>query len=231
MSERIDVTRRTLLKAVGIAGVGLGGAVLAAPAERKGAGARKRELPAFRNEQFYKDKKFDLEAAKDALIELMRFHRYPVFPKLRENLWVSDYGLGEFATVGLGACIFMNNEKGRFMLLDIYLLPNQMLPEHYHLETKKGPPKMEGWLVRHGLSYIVGEGEKSEGVDKLIPASQKKHVTTFHVVAAQPGDHVELNRPTARHWQYAGPEGAILSEAANFHDGEGVRHTNPNIVL
>jgi len=50
-------------------------------------------------------------------------------------------------------------------------------------------------------------------------------------VAAQPGDHVELNRPTARHWQYAGPEGAILSEAANFHDGEGVRHTNPNIVL
>ena len=51
----------------------------------------------FDNASFYdKDGKFDEEKGKDAIIALMKYHGYPVYPNMRENLWVSDYGTGEF---------------------------------------------------------------------------------------------------------------------------------------
>jgi D-lyxose ketol-isomerase len=45
-----------------------------------------------------------------------------------------------------------------------------------------------------------------------------------HEVIARPGDFVPLNRATAHHWQLAGPEGAIISEVANGHENDMVRH-------
>lgn len=41
------------------------------------------------------------------------------------------------------------------MLIDIFLLPGQMLGEHMHFAAEGNPAKMEGWLVRYGKSYIV----------------------------------------------------------------------------
>jgi hypothetical protein len=87
----------------------------------------------FENAYFYDaNGKFLPEKARDALMALMQYHGYPVFPGLREKLWVSDYGIGQYAKVGLAAAIFVNNTDDHYMLLDIYLLPNQMLPEHWH---------------------------------------------------------------------------------------------------
>jgi D-lyxose ketol-isomerase len=125
----------------------------------------------------------------------------------------------------------MNEEKANYLQLDIYLLPNQMLPEHYHLATDKCAPKMEGWLCRHGRSYVYGEGPKTEDMHAKIPKLQRKWVTVFHETVIDPGQSAHLNRPTARHWQFAGPQGAILTEVGTFHDGDGVRHTDPNIVF
>ncbi len=192
-------------------------------------------LPDYSNEDFYKDGEFDVEVAKDAYVALMKYHGYPVFDDIRDQLWISDYGIGEFAEVGLGAVVFFNrdaeNPGDRFMLLDIFLLPNQMLPEHYHLETEKARAKMEAWVIRNGTSVVGGEGEPTPGLREKLPASQLDHVTVWHAVTAGPGDKAELNRATACHWQLAGPQGAILSEVANFHDNDAVRHTNPNLVF
>ncbi len=189
----------------------------------------------YQNEDFYKDGEFDVEVAKDAYVALMKSHGYPIFEGIRDQLWISDYGLGQFAEVGLGAVLFFNRDEehpgDRYMLLDIYLLPNQMLPEHYHLETGKARPKLESWIVRNGQAQIVGEGEPTPGLEEAIPASQRDHVTVLHAVLANPGDKVDLNRTTARHWMMAGSQGVIVSETANFHDNDGVRHTNPNIVF
>jgi len=230
MKARQGINRRTMMKTVS-AGVVLSSAAKTLPAEPR-PGARSLR---FRNEDFYTNGKFDLEAAKDAYIELCKYHHYPVFKDARDKLWCTDYGTGEFTRVGLGANIFLNhkgdNVGDRYMLLDIYLLPNQMLPEHYHLETPEARPKMEGWLLRHGFAYIVGEGEPTPGLKEKVPQSQRESCTVWHALAAEPGDVAQLNRPTARHWQLAGPEGAILSEAANYHDGEGVRHSNKNLVF
>lgn len=183
----------------------------------------------FDNAQFYgADGKLDLEKAKDAIIALCHYHGYPVFPQLRDGLWISDYGIGRFTTLGLAAYIFVNNVEHRYMMMDIFLLPGQMLPEHWHLSGEGNPVKLEGWLVRWGLSHIVGEGEPNLTPEITVPECHwNGKVSTQHVVSARPGDFVPLVAAESPHWQLAGPEGAILTEVANVHTGSAVRHSDP----
>ncbi len=229
MSSRRAVGRRSLLK---MAGAGAGALALTGVSARAEEGKGDKSLITFRNQDFYKNGKFDVEAGKDAVMRLIKYHGYPELKGLRENLWVSDYGLGQFTSVGLAARIFVNNEADRYMMLDIYLLPGQMLAEHWHVATEKNPAKREGWLVRHGMAHIVGEGEPNLGADVVIP---KVHMNgtakAMHDTVARPGDFVPLARVETRHWQLAGPEGAIVTEVANVHDNAGVRHSEPKIVF
>ena len=53
-------------------------------------------------EMFYKDGKFDQEAAKQAYIDMMENLGYPISENLRDNMWVSDFALGDFPAVGMG---------------------------------------------------------------------------------------------------------------------------------
>jgi D-lyxose ketol-isomerase len=228
MKQKSHVNRRTVLKTTALAATGL---TLAGCDE-----TLTRSNPArlqFDNADFYNaEGAFNPEAAKDAYIALMKYHRYPVFPDAREKLWVADYGMGQFAKMGLGANMFVNNEKDHYMLMDVYLLPGQMLPEHYHLATDKNPSKLEGWLVRHGVSYVYGEGEPTVPMQAVVPQCHMNGtVTVSHEVIVRPGEFTPLNRAGARHWQYAGPEGAILTEVATVHDNSGVRHSDTNLVF
>ena len=232
MNRRPKIDRRRLLKAAGstaaMAAVAVPAvATLAAPPQRPA-----KPTIRFPNEPFYDaEGKFLVEKAGEAFHALMQYHGYPVFDGLVEGLWVSDYGLGRFTEVGLGAHIYMNQAEANYLMLDIFLLPDQMLPEHYHLETDDAQAKMEGWLCRWGRSYVYGEGSKTEKMHAKIPQFERQWVTVFHETVLDPGQCVHLNRPTARHWQFAGPEGAILTEVGTYHDGTGVRHTDPKIVF
>jgi D-lyxose ketol-isomerase len=221
--------RRTLLKAAGSA------AGLAAIGATRGSSEAKEKSTkgklSFKNEQFYdSDGKFDVEKGKDGIVQLCKYHGYPVFPGMRENLWVSDYNTGVFTELGLAAYMFMNNQEDRYMLMDLFLLPGQMLPEHWHLEGEGNPAKREGWLVRWGASHIVGIGEPNLSKEVVIP---KCHcggtVTTEHEVLATPGMFVPLAKVGTRHWQYGGPEGAIITEVANVHTDSAVRHSDPKL--
>lgn len=187
----------------------------------------------FDNAWFYNtDGSFNVERGKDAYIAMMKYHGYPVFDGLREGLWVSDYGLGQFTKLGLGAYGFLNEEDGWYMGQDLYLMPNQMLPEHYHLNTAKGSAKMEGWHVRHGTSYVYGEGKPTKNIKAVIPKCHMNGtVSVRHEDILNVGQVATLNRATARHWQFGGPEGAVISEYATFHDNDGVRHSDPKIVF
>ncbi len=123
--------------------------------------------------------------------------------------------------------MFKNNEQDQYMLMDLFLLPHQMLPEHWHLKTEKNPAKREGWLVRCGESHIVGIGEDNLSKDVVIPACHNGGKTeTRHEVLAKPGMFVPLAQVESKHWQWAGDEGAIITEVANVHDDSGVRHTD-----
>lgn len=193
----------------------------------------KKSALVFDNASFYNaDGTFNVEAGKDAYIALMKYHGYPVFDGLRERLWVSDYGLGQFTKLGLGAYGFINDQESSYLGQDMFLLPGQMLPEHYHLATEKGPAKMEGWHVRHGISYVYGEGEPTENMKAVVPKCHMNGtVSVSHEIILHPGETATLNRKTARHWQFGGPEGAIVSEYGTFHDNDGVRHSDPKTVF
>jgi len=181
----------------------------------------------FNNDDFYKKGVFQPEKAKDAVISLMKYHKYPVNKSTRELLWVSDYGTGHFTELGLAAIMYANDTTNLYMLQDLFLLPNQMLPEHWH-EKPQGelPAKMEGWLVRHGKSYIAGEGEDTFYAYPTlrVPECHTGGVTVKHVEAAFEGDFLPLSRVYSHHWQIAGDKGAIMTEVANVHDNASVRH-------
>jgi len=194
------------------------------------------EKPAiqFDNASFYdKDGKFIEAKGKEAIIALMKYHNYSLVAEVEKDpskLWVSDYGTGQFTTLGLAAWMFMNNEDDRYMLMDLYLLPGQMLPEHWHLATDKNPAKREGWLIRHGLSHVVGIGEANLSKDVVIPKCHDGgKATTMHETIATPGTFVPLAKVGSKHWQFGGPEGAIITEVANVHSDDGVRHQDKAI--
>ena len=206
-------------------------------ADTKTASAEKacceKEQLAFNNADFYDaEGKFVEAKAKEAVLSLMKYHGYPVFPGIKESLWVSDYGTGQFTKLGLAANMFMNNEDDRYMLMDLFLLPGQMLPEHWHLDGETNPAKREGWLVRYGKSYIVGQGEDNLGQfpQVVVPECHMNgEVTTKHVVEGVPGSFTPLAEVYTRHWQFGGPEGAIITEVANVHTDAAVRHSDEAI--
>ena len=186
----------------------------------------------FPNEYYYTDGKFDEGKAKDAIIALLKYHDYPVFDNLRESLWVSDYGTGQFAKLGLAALPIVNNEKDLYMLQDLFLMPGQMLPEHWHEIPANLPLKMEAWFVRNGSCYIAGIGEDNIGTfpDIVIPQCQMDGSVTFkNIVKAEPGRLVTLSQAKSRHWQFAGEQGVIESEVATVHSGIDVRHSDERI--
>ncbi len=205
---------------------------LAADAPCQAAACSKKK-PQFTNEQFYDaDGKFLPEKAKDALMEMLVYHNYPIFEGLRERIWVTDYNKGKYAELGLASITFVNNEEDRYMLMDIFLLPGQMLGEHMHFEAEGNPAKMEGWLVRHGKSYIVGIGEDNmaQFPQIVVPKSHwGGKVTAKHVVECNVGGYAQLVKVESPHWQMAGPEGAVITEVANVHTGAGVRRSDPDM--
>ena len=98
----------------------------------------------FENEDFYTaDGQFDEEAAKDAVITLMKYYNYPVTAKTRGQIWVSDYGTGRYAELGLACIGYANSLDDGYMLQDLFLLPGQMLPEHWHEKINKYPAKLK----------------------------------------------------------------------------------------
>jgi len=228
MNSQSVIQRRDVLKGIAAATAVAGGCA----SVHKRTTSSKGRID-FDNCCFYDDQgKFKPEAAKDAYIALMEYHGYPVFEDVREKLWVSDYGTGQFTKLGLGANMFVNNEQDRYMLMDIYLLPHQMLPEHYHVATERNPAKLEGWLVRHGLSYVYGPGEPTPNIKAVIPKCHLNGtVTVRHEVILRPGQFTPLTKAEAPHWQFAGPAGAIITEVATVHDPAGVRHTDRNLVF
>jgi D-lyxose ketol-isomerase len=192
-----------------------------------------KEFLTFNNADFYAaDGKFNEDAAKDAILRLMNYYQYPVATNTRAQLWVSDYGTGRFTELGLAAIMYANDTEDRYMLQDLFLLPNQMLPEHWHEKPESDlPAKMEGWLVRNGLSYIVGEGEDNLASfpEITLPPCHEGGVTVRNVIKTLPGEFVPLSRVYSHHWQFAGPQGAIITEVANVHANEAVRHQVPSI--
>jgi D-lyxose ketol-isomerase len=215
-----------------VLGVG-GGLLLAGDAAAAPRANRRRVVAAApSNADFYDAQgKFKPEAAKGAYLRFLEAAQYPISDRLRKEMWMADCGLGHFTEVGFGGMFWVNNQKDNYTSLEMFLLPGQMIPEHWHvpLPAENVPVKMESWHVRWGSTYTYGEGEPTEKLGVKIPECEEKYVTVRHEKVLKLGEVTGLTRHEQKHWQQAGPEGAIVTETSTFHSGAAVRFTDPQI--
>ncbi len=184
-----------------------------------------------KNEDFYDaDGTFQDDKARAAYHDMMQRFGYPVTDRIKgEDFWAIDFGLGDFVNVGMAGIFWVNDPKYKYFGHEIYLLGGQMIVEHAHVQTGEVPPKMECWQVRHGMIYTFGEGDDTVPCPVETPAGQADFITARNVKAVRTGEMDALGRETAKHFMLAGPEGAIVTEYATFHDNAGLRFTNPDV--
>ena len=198
---------------------------------------RQQTLTKYPNSRFYKaDGSFNEAAAKEAYAEMFQFHRYSLADVVNdERFWILDFGLGDFANVGMAGIFWLNDKEHGYFGHEIYLLPFQMIPEHAHVEAEGKPAKHEYWQVRNGSIFNFGEGGSKD--DKLpveLPKSQldANAITAFNCVELKAvtglgKGEAGLNRLGAYHFMMGGPEGTIVTEYASYHSGDGLRLKNP----
>ena len=182
------------------------------------------------NRQFYDaGGHFDLEAAKGVYLRFLKKAGYPVNDAFVQKLFVTDFGLGRFPSAGAGVMVWWGDEKHGFSGLDAFLLPGQIIPEHWHVKVRDSPEKMEAWLVRYGEMYAGSEGAPTPDPKAKFSAADAAHITVKHERVLGVGEIAGLSRPIEKHWLQAGPEGGIFTEFCTFHTGEAVRFTDPKV--
>ena len=219
------LSRRAMIAgAATAAGVALTGHVQTAAAGRAAGPAVK----TYTNADFYDaGGTFLPDKAKDAYFDMFRRFAYPISDALRKGIWVLDFGLGDYANVGMAGIIWTNRQEYGYFGHEIYLLPGQMIPEHCHVATDKGPAKVESWQPRHGMIYTFGEGDPTPEYLSKVPESQRALIKSKHCQPLGVDELGDLNRLTAWHFMVAGPEGALVTEYGTFHDMAGLRFSNP----
>jgi D-lyxose ketol-isomerase len=184
----------------------------------------------FTNADFYTDGKFNQEVAIKAMKDMLAFYDVPFTTLMEKDFWVTDFGLGDFENTGMGGIFWVNDAEHGYFAHEIYLLPSQMIPEHAHVKTKY-PAKFESWMVQKGMCYnFSAVGEETPNCPKL-PESQKGFITSKNFVKQEVGQVVHLKEIETFHFLLAGPQGAVVSEWASFHDDAGLRFTNTKAGL
>lgn len=179
----------------------------------------------FTNADFYREGVFCSDAAVAAMRNMFDFYGVPFTALMKRDMWVTDFGLGDFEHVGMGGIFWVNDPEFRYFAHSIYLLPGQMIPEHAHVATQDFPAKHESWMVNHGWVYNCSEVGGAKGPELLVPASHGP-VRSHHVTLQQKGDMLRLKQLESFHFMMAGTEGAIVEEWACYHDNAGLRFTN-----
>jgi D-lyxose ketol-isomerase len=222
-----DLTRREWL-----AGVAVGAAAAGAAAMGAGCDGPKRTGVVHKNAEFYgADGKFNDAAGKKAYFELMDAFGYPISKNVRDNMWAVDFGIGRFTEAGMGGIAWINEKEGKYFGHEIWLLPGQMIPEHWHVKTEDAVPKMEAWQLRYGGVTLFAEGDPTPGAEVLIPAAERQFTTCRRAQVLKPGELGKLEKAEAKHFMVAGPEGAIVTEYATYHDNKALRFSNPKAKL
>lgn len=183
----------------------------------------------YTNADFYKDGKIQPQVALEAYRDMLAFYGVPYSETLKAGIWITDFELGDFENVGMAGIFWLNDAEHGYFGHEIYLLPGQMIPEHYHLATEY-PAKFESWKVNHGWCYNFGIGNPTADAP-AIPKSQENFITVRNFVHQGIDEVLPLKQIESRHFLFAGDNGAIITEYGTYHDGAGLRFTNPNVVF
>lgn len=214
---------------------------------------QKKETLVVNNADFYTaEGKLDTAKAKAKYFEMMEKLGAPVYDVYRPDdgfLWTVDFGQKNFASFGMGGVFWVNDGNKGYFAHEIFLLPGQSIAEHRHFPTKdkEGKPvqaKYESWQVRYGSVYAFSEATKDSpaNLDEFpeikaqIYKTQLDHLKCSHVEKWEADGklHHLLEIPGQEptwHFMMGGPEGAVVSEYATFHDNDGLRFTCPGAAL
>ena len=78
----------------------------AAAADQTAAPAK---VKTYTNADFYDaDGKFLVDKASEAYFDMFRRFHYPISDKLHKDMWILDFGLGDFAKVGMAGIFWIN---------------------------------------------------------------------------------------------------------------------------
>ena len=236
-----NVTRRTAITSTIGAGLAFGSGC-------KSIGGKTDLTYNLKRDDMYKDGKLDADAVRKAYFDMFDNFKYPVPDALKtDEFWVADFMQGNMLKLGMGGIFWINesstyaesgakkyngkynDEKFGYLGHEIFLLPGQTLPEHRHIGGAEGyGPKMEAWQVRYGEITFYGEykGEGTEVPFDKIPEAKRpwgcgeawmksKYAITR---TAKSGKLYVQSDPESWHGQTAGPEGAIVTEYATYHN-------------
>lgn len=183
----------------------------------------------YTNADFYKNGEFRQDVAVEAMKDMFAFYGIPFTELMAKDMWVTDFGLGDFENVGMGGIFWVNDAEYGYFAHAIYLLPGQMIPEHAHVATDF-PAKHESWMVNKGWVYNFSEVGDVTPDAPAIPATHGE-IKSKNFVVQKVGDVLRLKELGTFHFMLAGPEGAIVDEWACYHDNAGLRFTNSEAAL
>ncbi len=169
----------------------------------------------------------EIRQAKDRAFEMLDEARIVLTPKEKEEIEVTDLGLGDFATIGLLVLVYVNTD--RYCAKELIMFPRQICPEHRHPKVGEGNAgKQETFRCRRGEVYLHVEGEPTSDPKARIPEKCRTHLRVRREIVLRPGDQYTLP-PNTLHWFQAGDEGAILSEFSSASTDENDVFTDPDI--
>ncbi len=125
----------------------------------------------------------------------------------REQIEVTDFGLGRLAQIGLQLVVYVNTE--RVCAKELVLFPGQTCPEHRHPAVDGLPGKEETFRCRRGTVVLHVEGDDE--------------------ITLGPGEQYTIE-PDTLHWFQGGPEGAVVSEFSTRSRDELDVFSDPRIV-
>lgn len=150
-----------------------------------------------------------------------------VTPAERDQIEIADFGLSDFAQLGLGVLVYVNTE--RCCAKELVLWPRQTCPEHTHPPVGDDPGKEETFRCRWGRVYLYVPGDPATNPQCRPPAERADRFTVWHEIQLNPGEQYTL-APNTPHWFQAGDEGAVVSEFSTRSTDENDLFTDPDIV-
>ncbi len=183
----------------------------------------------YTNADFYRDGIFQKDIAKKAIKQFIIQQGETYTEYMDSLLWISDFGLGDYEHVGLASVTWFNDPEYDYFAMTMYLLPDQMIPEHVHRPistTPTRPAKHESWKVIKGMVYNFSEiGDATPNppaISNSFGTPVCQNFTTLYPTYTQ-----RLSKPESWHFMIAGPQGAIVDEYGIHHDRRGWFSSNP----
>ena len=160
----------------------------------------------------------DLKKAQSRTIELLTKARIAITPLEKDNIEVTDLGLGDLRHVGLQLVVYENND--RYCAKEIVLFPRQICPEHKHPPIDhRNVGKQETFRCRWGEVYLYVAGDRTAKPKARVPKKYKSYLKVWHEIVLHPGDQYTIP-PNGLHWFQAGEKGAVVSEFSSTSTDE-----------